>query len=157
LYLTLLIFQKSLVVDAAMAQCGKILKPSKGYHFLDGPYVEYHGSIPADEKDSLLQNLQDAYCQLVHQDIETKIELFSKDEAHGVCNQLAPIYSDINAFADAQTQQIRVVTVAGYPCPCGGTHVLSTGELKHRQWNITGIKSKKGLVRVKYGPGQNLL
>jgi Ser-tRNA(Ala) deacylase AlaX len=140
------------VVDAAMAQCGKMLKPSKGYHFLDGPYVEYQGSIAATEKDALLQDLQDAYCQLVNQDIETKIELLSKDDANRICNRLMPNYIDVNAFADAQTQQIRVVTVAGYPCPCGGTHVARTGDLKARQWNITGIKSKKGLVRVKYGP-----
>jgi Ser-tRNA(Ala) deacylase AlaX len=148
------VYEKShAVVDAAMAQCGKLLKPSKGYHFLDGPYVEYKGSIPATEKDQLLHDLQDAYCQLVNQDLETKIEILSKEEADRVCNRLAgPNYWDVNAFADTQTQQIRVVTVAGYPCPCGGTHVARTGDLKARQWNITGIKSKKGLVRVKYGP-----
>jgi Ser-tRNA(Ala) deacylase AlaX len=45
------------------------------------------------------------------------------------------------------------VTVAGWPCPCGGTHVKSTGNLKGRRWGITGLKCKKGLVRVKYGYG----
>lgn len=34
------------VVDSAMARCGRTLPPVKGYHFLDGPYVEYKGSIP---------------------------------------------------------------------------------------------------------------
>ena len=28
------------VVDSAMARCNRMLPPSKGYHFLDGPYVE---------------------------------------------------------------------------------------------------------------------
>lgn len=134
-----------------MALCGKLLKPSKGYHFLDGPYVEYQGSIPPAEKDQLLQDLQDVYCQLVNQDIETKIELLSQSKADAICNRQSQNF-DMNVFADSQTQQIRVVTVAGYPCPCGGTHVKRTGDLKERQWNITGIKSKKGLVRVKYGP-----
>jgi len=27
------------VVDAAMARCDRVLPPTKGYHFLDGPYV----------------------------------------------------------------------------------------------------------------------
>ena len=32
------------VVDAAMARVEMNLKPTKGYHFLDGPYVEYKGN-----------------------------------------------------------------------------------------------------------------
>jgi len=38
------------VVDSALARCGMLLKPSKAYHFLEGPYVEYQGSIPPEEK-----------------------------------------------------------------------------------------------------------
>jgi len=46
-----------------------------------------------------------------------------------------------------------VVTVAGYPCPCGGTHCRSTRDLAERRWGIKGtIKSKKGVVRIRYGP-----
>ena len=49
------------VVDAAMSKCGKIMKPIKGYHFLDGPYVEYQGSIDANEREEFLSTLQSAY------------------------------------------------------------------------------------------------
>jgi len=49
------------VVDAAMDKCGKLLKPTKGYHFLDGPYVEYHGSIDVQEREEFLSRLQLAY------------------------------------------------------------------------------------------------
>lgn len=138
------------VVDSAMARCGKFLKPSKAYHFLEGPYVEYEGSIPIEERDTVLKDLQTAFCQLIDENIDTKIELMSKKEADEVCNRQSQNF-DVDIFADKHTKLVRVVTVAGYPCPCGGTHVRSTGILKSNGWGITGIKSKKGVVRVKYG------
>jgi len=57
-------------------------------------------------------------------------------------------------MSDYGEGNIRVVTVAGWSSPCGGTHVKSTAELKERGWTITGIKSKKGAVRVKYNPAK---
>lgn len=49
------------VVDAAMARCHQILPPLKGYHFLDGPYVEYSGNIPTEEREPLILSLQSAF------------------------------------------------------------------------------------------------
>ena len=138
------------VVDSAMAKCGKFLKPSKAYHFLEGPYVEYEGSLEADEKTSLLGKLQEAFYELVEEDHPTKIETMSMKEADEVCNRQAQNF-DMDIFKDPRTNQIRVVTVAGFPCPCGGTHVRSTAALRDRQWGITKIQSKKGVLRVKYG------
>jgi len=129
-----------------------LLKPSKAYHFLEGPYVEYQGSIPPEERDTVLEQLQSAFCQLIDEDIDTEIALMSKEEADSLCNRQAQNF-DLDVFADPRSDQIRVVTVAGYPCPCGGTHVRSTGELAANEWGITGLKSKKGVVRVKYGQG----
>uniref|UniRef100_A0A7S4N7J1 Threonyl/alanyl tRNA synthetase SAD domain-containing protein n=1 Tax=Odontella aurita TaxID=265563 RepID=A0A7S4N7J1_9STRA len=134
------------VVDSAMARCGRILPPTKGYHFLDGPYVEYKGSIPPEERGSLLTDLQAAFQDLVKDDIATTIETLSKDDAERVCNRLAKNFD----FSEFGEEDVRVVTVAGWPCPCGGTHVKSTGQLIERGWSITGIKCKKGVVRVKY-------
>lgn len=139
------------VVDAAMERCGKLLKPSKGYHFLDSPYVEYQGVIPPQEKESLLSRLQEAFCQLVEEDIATEIALVSRQEANELCNRQAENF-DMDVFA-GKDGTVRVVTVAGFPCPCGGTHVRSTKELAANGWGITGFRSKKGLVRVKYGQG----
>uniref|UniRef100_A0A7S4JP57 Threonyl/alanyl tRNA synthetase SAD domain-containing protein n=1 Tax=Odontella aurita TaxID=265563 RepID=A0A7S4JP57_9STRA len=118
----------------------------QGYHFLDGPYVEYKGSIPPEERGSLLTDLQAAFQDLVKDDIATTIETLSKDDAERVCNRLAKNFD----FSEFGEEDVRVVTVAGWPCPCGGTHVKSTGQLIERGWSITGIKCKKGVVRVKY-------
>jgi Ser-tRNA(Ala) deacylase AlaX len=137
------------VVDSAMAQCGRILPPVKGYHFLDGPYVEYKGSIPLEERDELLVNLQRAFADLVEQDISTVIETMSKTDAIELCQrvqQQQPGTINLDEFGN----EVRMVTVAGWCCPCGGTHVRSTSDLRERKWGIVGIKCKKGVVRVKY-------
>lgn len=82
---------------------------------------------------------------MVEEDIETKIETMSKDEAESLCPNF-----DLSLFAK-EGEPLRIVTVAGWHCPCGGTHVKSTVDLKERQWGITGLKCKKDVVRVKYG------
>lgn len=148
------------VVDAAMARCELYLPPSKAYHYLEGPYVEYQGNVNnvnANNTNELLAKLQHAFCQLIEENVETKIDLVSRSQAQAMCHPLVASQmlgttteEDNIANAEEHTQPIRIVTVAGWPCPCGGTHVKSTGELAQRKWNITGIKSKKGVVRVKY-------
>lgn len=135
------------VVDAAMARCAKWMKPIKGYHFLQGPYVEYEGTT-ADVDPELLQNIQSAFDQLVKEAIDTKIQLVSPIEAEELCNSREE--PNLDVFQNPRTHQIRVVTIAGFSCPCGGTHVLNTSDLQERKWGITGMKSKKGVVRIKY-------
>ena len=109
------------------------------------------GKIEADKRESVLKDLQDAFVKLIDDDIATRIESLSKEEADLLCNRTAQNF-DMDIFADDKTNQVRIVTVAGYPCPCGGTHASSTGALKERQWSIVGIKSKQGKVRVRYAP-----
>jgi Ser-tRNA(Ala) deacylase AlaX len=85
---------------------------------------------------------------LVDENIEIKIETISKDEANDLCNRVQNNF-DLDEFGG--DGDIRIVTVAGWSCPCGGTHVRSTKYLKERNWGVTGIKCKKDVVRVKYG------
>ena len=137
------------VVDSAMARCGQNLPPTKGYHFMDGPYVEYRGKIPPEERETLLENLKAAFQDLVQEDIDTTIQTLSKENAEEVCNNIAQNFD----FSDYPGDTVRVVSLANFPCPCGGTHAKSTGDLKDRGWGIKGpIKSKKGVVRIRYGP-----
>jgi Ser-tRNA(Ala) deacylase AlaX len=154
-----------------MILCGFHLKPSKGYHFLDSPYVEYYyNAIPTINEKQDLTKLQLAFQQLLHQNVPTKIELLSKEEAHIRCNSnsLDEPFFDMDMYCTApHDSTVRIVTVAGYPCPCGGTHVRSTGDLLksssssstlNQTWTITGIKCKpKGFVRIKYGRISNNL
>lgn len=142
------------VVDAAMARCDKLLPPTKGYHFLDGPYVEYKGTIDMKDRDEFLSRLKEAYQQLINEDIHTQIQTLPVDEAEELCNRLAQNFNmkDFTSPLEEKNPSVRVVTVAGWNCPCGGTHVKSTGVLKERGWCVKGLRCKKGVVRVRYGP-----
>ena len=144
------------VVDAAMARCEKLLPPTKGYHFLDGPYVEYKGAIDVKEREEFLGRLKIAYQELIDEDIPTNIQTLPLDDAESLCNRLAQNFNmkDFTSPTDPNPN-VRVVTVAGWNCPCGGTHVKSTGVLKERGWCVKGLKSKKGVVRVRYGPNED--
>jgi len=143
------------VVDAyaAMAKCNKLLPPTKGYHFLDGPYVEYKGTIDVADRTEFLSQLQESYQQLINEDIDTQIQTLLVDEAEEWCNRLAKNFNmkDFTTSSSDEIPTVRVVTVAGWNCPCGGTHVKSTGLLKERGWCVKGLKCKKGVVRVRYG------
>jgi Ser-tRNA(Ala) deacylase AlaX len=143
------------VVDAAMAKCNKHLPPTKGYHFLDGPYVEYKGTIDIADRTEFLSQLQESYQQLINEDIDTQIQTLAVEEAESLCNRVAKNFNmkdfTNTSSSDENPPTVRVVTVAGWNCPCGGTHVKSTGLLKERGWCVKGLKCKKGVVRVRYG------
>ena len=136
--------------DAAMVRSGIDFKPIKGYHFTDGPYVEYKGTIPPEERAEALKKLQAAFQEIISEEIETKIEVLPKDQAKELCGRLAENFESMSGGGD-DNEPVRIVTVAGLACPCGGTHIKNTGVLKERKWGIIGMKNKKGVLRVKYG------
>ena len=94
--------------------------------------------------------------ELIDEDIPTNIQTLPIDEAESLCNRLAQNFNmkDFTSPTDPNPN-VRVVTVAGWNCPCGGTHVRSTGALKERGWYVKGLRCKKGVVRVRYGPKEN--
>lgn len=141
------------VVDSAMAGCDSVMPATKAYHFLDGPYVEYRGNVPTDQRAGLLARLQASFQELVDADMPTEIRYdLDRTRAEELCNAVAGEgYFRLGDQFEDENETVRIVTVAGWPCPCGGTHVKSTGDLKQRRWGITGFRCKKGVVRVKYG------
>lgn len=62
----------------------------------------------------------------------------NKSEVESLCSIDTTHYPD----------QIRLVQIAGGYCPCGGTHITSTNQL--REVVITKIKCKKGIVKINY-------
>jgi len=122
-------------VDSAMVRAGYLLPPTKGYHFLDGPYVEYRGVIPADDREPLVKKLQDEFRNIVHEDIATTIESLPLAQAEAELNAVQENF-DLSVFKDPE---VRVVGVAGFRCPCGGTHVRSTRLL--RGYTVLGFKN----------------
>ncbi|CAI8013516.1 hypothetical protein GBAR_LOCUS8555 [Geodia barretti] len=95
---------------------------SQGYHFPDGPYVEYIGNIPADKRGQVLTDLNREATRLVKEAIPVGVRRNEKGE--------------------------RMVNVGGTECMCGGTHVQNTADIRY--FTATKIKKNKKNVRVSY-------
>jgi len=132
------------LIDVAMTNSGCTLKPTKGYHFTPGSYVEYEGKLEAAERDALVPKLQAAMNELIDQAVPTKVVTVDASELGAVCppNSLP---SDPKLWG---TGWVRVVCVGGQGCPCGGTHVSDTKELGAVK--VEAIKSKGKVTRVSY-------
>ena len=133
------------LLDAALDGLGYSdrLIPGKGYHFEDSPYVEYRAapgsSITPAELEALPAELDSKIEELIAARIPTEIKTATREEAALHCRM------DLSAYPDT----VRVVTLAGFSIPCGGTHVANTHELGEG-WKIAKIKKKKDMFRVPY-------
>lgn len=127
------------IVDIAVQNLNLNWIPGKGYHFPEGPYVEYSGS-PDFDKDKLKTEIENICNQLIEQGCETKIVFVNKDE-------LKKIYKfDLgNIPSDKPT---RVVMYGNIAIPCGGTHVKNINEIK--KMIIRKVKIEKANIRVAY-------
>eukprot|EP00438_Fugacium_kawagutii_P010897 Skav211508 [mRNA] locus=scaffold352:49677:53305:- [translate_table: standard] len=117
------------LLDVAIYALGFRWQAGKGYHFEEGPYVEY---IPTQEGRQL--DMKDAKAKgLAMDEISAKMkELISKS-----------IVTDVS-FVEG----MRTVSMDGVSCGCGGTHVESSQEIG--AVNIKKIQSKQGNIRVSY-------
>lgn len=132
------------LLDVALEHVGHLMEPTKGYHFPNGPYVEYAATSATSAAAAELGVLEAAEAKanrLIAQDGEVKIQTVSlaevKNLSHFVPEYLSP------------EEPVRVVTVSGqWGCPCGGTHVKNLSQLKHMR--VTKMKTKDGKLRVSY-------
>jgi lysyl-tRNA synthetase, class II len=118
------------LLDLAATELMPNLEATKGYSFPEGPYVEYNGVI--DNTGEFAAALEKKVNQLLADSLPF-IAVYTKGENGGI---------------------VRNMTIGGVEtirntCPCGGTHVKNSSEIKGKII-IRGITSKKGAVRVKY-------
>ena len=109
------------LIDKAMTALGYNFAPLKGYHFLDGPFVEYQGKLDGEEKETLPTRLTVACADLIASEIPTDVQQVMKPEVKAIC--------DFDTSHLPDDEPIRLVGVAGMFCPCGGTHVKNTNEI----------------------------
>jgi len=113
------------LVDYALFNLGYNLISHKAYHFPQGPYVEYQGTLEQDEREQLQSKLEIAVNELAQQALSVNIMLVDNDPKK------------------------RVMMISSYPpILCGGTHVLNTKDIGHI--SIRKIKNEKGNLRVSY-------
>lgn len=114
--------------------------PGKGYHFPDGPYVEYEASLDGIDKDKLIQDIEIIANKFISENIKTSFLFVPKEKMHEFCNHV-PDYLP-------EGKPSRVVMYGKFGVPCGGTHVNNLSEIK--KIIVRKIASKGSNVRVGY-------
>lgn len=128
------------VIDMAVAQLNLDWVPGKGFHFPEGPYVEYAGNLDVLDKDALIKNIQELCRKIIIDNLQTTLAFMNKTEMERVCRFVSPFIPD--------NKPSRVVMYGSFGIPCGGTHVARSSDIQDIL--IRKIKNEKGAIRVSY-------
>jgi len=129
------------LLDSALLNIGvDYLTPGKGYHYPDGPYVEYTGKIPAEERAEIQQKLEDEANRLIRNGMAVSKEMADTERVEKLCGSFPSYLS--------KDSQARVVFIGGLWCPCGGTHVKDVKDIGGIK--ITKIRVQKDKTRISY-------
>jgi len=128
------------VLDMAVNELGYDWTPGKGYHFPQGSYVEYQGSLGDETKEEVIAKLSQAISDILSRDIKTEIKFVTKDEMAKLCRHV-PDYLP-------KDKPSRVVLYGDFGVPCGGTHVAQLKDIG--QESIRKIKTQSGTIRISY-------
>jgi Ser-tRNA(Ala) deacylase AlaX len=128
------------VVDMAVTKLGLPWIPGKGYHFPEGPYVEYAGSLNGLDKEKLKNNIEISCNEFIAEARETKVFFMDKEKMKEVCRHVPGNIPE--------GKPARVVMYGDFGVPCGGTHASNLKEIG--TITIRKIKSEGANVRVAY-------
>lgn len=127
------------LIDACLRELNYQLQPSKGYHFPDGPYVEYMNSLDETQINQLEIDLQRAIIKAIDSSSQITTKEADKEYISKHC--------DFVPSNLPENKTIRVANIHNHQLPCGGTHVNSLNELG----NVSiKLKTKKGKLRITY-------
>nr|XP_043628894.1 alanine--tRNA ligase [Erigeron canadensis] len=131
------------LLDVCLPKVGlSHLKPGKAYHFPDGPYVEYKGTVPQAELQRKQQALELEANNLISKGEKVLVAIYSYEEASKLCGGGLPDYIPKGSTP-------RIVKLGDFPgCPCGGTHVSDVSDIGHMK--VTQMRTKKGITKVYY-------
>jgi Ser-tRNA(Ala) deacylase AlaX len=134
------------LVDMAVQSLGLDWIPGKGFHFPDGPYVEYRGEMAGMEQAELVRALETGCQRAIDDDLETRVLFLSPAELPAYC----PVVPDWVPKEGA----VRIVLFGSFAVPCGGTHVARLSQIG--RISIRKIKGGRGTVRVSYSTEERL-
>jgi Ser-tRNA(Ala) deacylase AlaX len=130
------------VVDMAVTALGLNWTPGKGYHFPEGPYVEYSGAFDRDV-EILKKEIETSASAIVHAGIETYTRFVSAEDLRQLCRFVPENLPS--------GKQIRIVFYGDFGVPCGGTHVARLGDIG--SLTIRKLKKSGDIIRVSYAVG----
>lgn len=114
--------------------------PGKGYHFPQGPYVEYQGNLEQLDKEKLKEQIETLANNFIKEGIETKLIFIDKEKMKEYCRYI-PEYLPTD-------KPSRIVLYGNFGVPCGGTHVKNLADVKGLI--IRKIKQNGPNIRVCY-------
>ncbi len=114
--------------------------PVKGFHFPDGPYIEYKGSVADEEKEQLKNEITNQCNQHIANGMKIKAVFMDEELMHTVCHFVPENIP--------KGKPARVIIIGDFGVPCGGTHVKDVREIKNL--TIRKIKSDNENVRISY-------
>jgi len=120
---------------------GKGITAFKGYHFPDGSYVEFQGSILADESESFIVEVNNRLIEILSSGGDIQASLVILEELKDLCSNVPK-----NLPADKPMRIVKMGTFQ--PTPCGGTHLKSLSELQ--EVVVTKVKRQKGNTKISY-------
>lgn len=129
------------LVDKAIAELEPDWKPRKGYHFPQGPYDEYEGSLEGRDKEKLKMDIEKLCNTYVEKGGATQVIFMTREKMKEAC-RYAP------DFPQTKGELARVVIHDGYFMPCGGTPVADLSEIGRIV--IRKIKQEGKNIRVGY-------
>ena len=109
------------ILRFAMLDCGYNWKPTRGFHFPEGTYIESEPEHIQEVTDEAVKKIEQAANAFVAQDYKTEIHWDG---------------------------DVRTVVFGPHNMPCGGTHILKGSDIKDIR--ITKVKKKSGRVRFSY-------
>jgi Ser-tRNA(Ala) deacylase AlaX len=128
------------IADMAVNELGYNWVPAKGYHFPDGPYIEYHGSIGEKPGEQVAEKLNEKIVEILSRGLKTEIRFMPKEEMAAYCRHV-PEYLPVGKPG-------RIVLYGDFGVPCGGTHVAELNDVQ--RVNIRKVKGHGDIVRVAY-------
>ncbi len=128
------------LLDMAINQLGYDWIPGKGYHFPQGAYVEYAGSLGDENKEVVAQKITQQIASILSQDIKTEIRFMPKEEMAKYCRHV-PEYLP-------KGKPSRIILYGDFGVPCGGTHVAQLKDIGHE--TVRKIKVQSGTIRISY-------
>jgi len=128
------------VIDMVAARLKLPWTPGKGFHFPEGPYVEYTGDLTGVDSEQLKATFAKMANEILSEGLTTKLLFMPKSEMASVV-RFVPENLPENKPA-------RVVMYGDFGVPCGGTHVNVLADIGSIM--IRKLKMEKGNIRVSY-------
>lgn len=129
------------LVDKAIAELNLPWKPGKGYHFPNGPYDEYQGSLEGIDKEKLKSDIERLCNEYIIKGGKTEVIFMTKQEMQKVCRYTPD-------FPEEKETRARIVIHDGFYMPCGGTPVADLSEIG--SMTIRKIRPEGSNIRVGY-------